>query len=309
MRSKLAGAAAVIAAAAGVAFADDPKFEYGKKEEIKDASGVEWHATAEAGALFTTGNSENTNVTGGVKASRKQGDDKVSLEASAAYAKSTVYAFNDLNGNGMVDNSSELTTSDQLTAETLFGKLRYDRFLTDTDSLYVAAVGSRDVPAGKLAVYGGQTGYSRQLYKSATAETVGEIGYDYSHVHLVKGDALDIHSARAFVGHHGTLTAGTVLDASIEVLTNLNHLTLPTGQDGSAFMDTRVNAKVAISAKIGANLAIQTSFEARYDNRPAPLAIKNVMFAPGYTPAAQPLDTILKAQLIYTFAGAEEKKK
>lgn len=310
MRSKLVGAAAVIAAATGVAYADDPKFEYGKNEAVKDPSGVEWRATAEAGALFTTGNSENTNVTGGIKASRKEGNNKFSLEASAAYAKSTVYAFNDLNGNGLVDNSSELTTSDQLTAETLFGKLRYDRFITDTDSLYVAAVASRDVPAGKLAVYGGQAGYSRELYKSDNAVTTGEIGYDYSHVHLVTGSPLDIHSARLFMGHHATMTVGTVLDASVEVLTNLNHLTLPTGQDGSAFMDTRVNAKLAISAKIGTNLAVQTSFEAHYDNRPAPLAIKNVMFAPGFTPAAQPLDTILKAQLIYTFAGtAEEKKK
>ena len=57
-------------------------------------------------------------------------------------------------------------------------------------------------------------------------------------------------------------------------------------------MDTRVNLKVAISAKIGTNLAVQTSFEARYDNRPAPLAIKNVMFAPGYVPAAQPLESL-----------------
>jgi len=310
MLTKLAGAAALIAAATGVAVADDPKFEYGKKEAVKDPSGVEWKATAEAGAVFTTGNSENTNVTGGIKASRKEGDNKVSLEASAAYAKSTVYTINDLNGNGVVDNDSELTTSEQITAETLYGKLRYDRFITETDSLYAAAVGARDVPAGKLAVYGGQAGYSRQLYKSPSAETVGEIGYDYSHVHLVKGDPLDIHSVRAFVGHHATLTVGTVIDLSAEVLSNLNHLTLPTGQDGSAFMDTRVNLKAAISAKISPNLAVQTSFEARYDNRPAPLAIKNVMFAPGYTPAAQPLDTILKAQLIYTFAGtAEEKKK
>src|SRR5439155_11370423 len=128
-----------------------------------------------------------------------------------------------------------------------------------------------------------------------------------SRVHLSTGSPLSIHSARAFLGHHATMTEGAVLDGTFEVLTNLNHLTLPTGQDGSAFMDTRVNLKLAISAKIGVNLAFQTSFEARYDNRPGPLAIKGL--AMGFVPAAQPVDTIMKAQLIYTFAGTEEKKK
>jgi hypothetical protein len=308
MRNNLPFAAALVAAASGVAVADDdPKFVYGKKDELKEVKEVEWHATAEAGAVFTTGNSETTTATGGIKASRKDGADKLSLEASAAYAKSSVFVIDDKNGNRIIDDPTEIKTAELVTAETLASKLRYDRFLTDANSVFVAALASRDVPAGKVAVFGGQVGYSRQLYKSKVAETVGEFGYDFSRVHLVTGSPISIHSVRAFVGHHATLTAGTVLDASVEVLTNLNHLTLPTGQDGSAFMDTRVNLKLAISAKLGTNLAFQTSFEARYDNRPGPLAIKPL--AMGFVPAAEPLDTILKAQLIYTFAGTEEKKK
>ncbi|MGE5187233.1 MAG: DUF481 domain-containing protein, partial [Acidobacteriota bacterium] len=271
--------------------------------------GVEWHATAEAGAVFTTGNSETTTATGGIRASRKEGDNKLSLEGTAAYAKSSVFVLQDLNGNGTIDDASEIKTAELITAETLYGKLRYDRFLTDANSLYVAALGSRDVPAGKLAVYGGQLGYSRQLYKSDQSLTLAEIGYDFSHEHLAAGSPVSIHSARAFLGHHAVMTEGTVLDASGEVLTNLNHLTLPTHQDGSALEDTRVNIRVAISAKIGRNLAVQTSFEAHYDHRPGPLAIKPL--AMDFVPAAEPLDTIMKAQLIYTFAGSEaaEKKK
>jgi hypothetical protein len=298
----------VFAVAAGSAHADDPKFVYGKKDEVKDVKDVEWRATAEGGVVFTTGNSETTSATGAFKVSRKEGDNKFALEASGAYAKSALRSGLDMDGNGTIDNSGEIITVESVTAETLASKARYDRFLTDTNSLFIAALAARDVPAGKLSVVGGQLGYSRQLYKTPAAETLAEIGYDFSREHLVGGSpALQIHSVRGFVGHHATMTIGTVLDASVEVLSNLNSLNLPTHEDGGTFQDTRVNMKLAISAKIGRNLAFQTSFETHYDHRPAPLAIKNL--APGFTPAAEPVDTIMKAQLIYTFVGAVEEKK
>jgi hypothetical protein len=300
--------AAVVATASGRAAADDPKFQYEKKaDELKDVKGPEWFAAAEAGAIFTSGNSHTTSMAGGVKAVRKDGDNKLALEASGAYVKTGVRVLNDLNGNGMIDNSSEIINSETVTAETLSSKLRYDRFLTDLNSVYIAALANRDVPAGKLSVFGGQVGYSRQLYKSKEVESVAEVGYDLSREHLATGSTVAIHSARAFLGHHAVLAPGTMFDGSVEVLTNLNHLTLPTHQDGSAFEDTRVNVKLAVSAKLGDNLAIQTSVEAHYDHRPGPLAIK--MLAPGFVPAAEPLDTIMKASLIYTFAGHEPAKK
>lgn len=286
--------------AAGPAAAQ--KFEYGKFDEVKDVKDVEWKATAEAGLVFTTGNSESTTMTGGIKASRKTGANKLSIEGSAAYQKSALWVLNDRNGNDMIDDESELQSVSTTTAETISGKLRYDRFLTELNSLFIAALASRDVPAGKEAVLGGQLGYSRSLYKSETALTLAEIGYDYSHEDLVAStDGLSIHSARAFVGHKATMTPGADLDASVELLTNLNKLDLPTGKDGGIFKDTRVNVKVALSAKIGANLSAQTSIEAKYDNRPSPLGVKNL--AMGFVPEASSLDTIMKASLIYTFAG------
>src|SRR5262249_22718832 len=146
------------------AFADDPKFVYGDVKDVKDVKKVEWSASAEAGLVLTTGNSETTTATGGIKAARKSGDNKLSLEASAAYAKSGLWVIKDKNGNGMIDDSSEITTVETVTAETLAGKLRYDRFLTDFNSLYAALLAARDVPAGKESVFGGQLGYSRRLY-------------------------------------------------------------------------------------------------------------------------------------------------
>jgi hypothetical protein len=290
------------------ATAGDPKFEYGKHADVKDVKDVEWKATAEAGLIFTTGSSESTTASAGIKASRKTGANKLELEGSGAYAKAGLRVLLDRNGNGMIDDESEIIDAETVTAETLAGKLRYDRFLTELNSLFVAALASRDTPAGKEFVFGGQVGYSRSLYKSKTALTLVEVGYDFSREDLIApGPVLSIHSVRAFLGHKATMTAGADLDASAELLSNMNTLTLPTGADGGPFQDTRLNLKLAVSAKIGSNLAFQSSIEAKYDHRPGPLAIKNL--AMGFVPEASSLDTIMKASFIYTFVGATPPKK
>ena len=310
-RVSLIASVALVAALGGAAFADDPKFAFAKPEDVKpavkDPNAVEWTAAAEAGLIFTTGNSETTTATGGLKASRKGGDNKLSIEASGAFAKSSIRTLDDKNGNGTIDNQGEIVSVDSVTAEMLAGKLRYDRFLTDFNSLFVAALGARDLPAGKKAVFGGQLGYSRRLFKSKMTEAVGEFGYDFSRQELVTGGGNSIHSARAFIGVKSTMTEGADMDASLEVLTNLNRETLKTTDDngsvidGGPFKDTRVNAHLGVAAKIGKNLAVSSTIDLHYDNRPAPLTIKGGMLAMGFVPQASKMDTIMKASLIYTF--------
>ena len=108
------------------------------------------------------------------------------------------------------------------------------------------------------------------------------------------------------------MTEGADLDASMELLTNLNSEKLTTRTnmgrgdfyDGGPFQDTRFNVKVAISAKIGANLAFQSSIEVKYDRRPNPLPVKGL--AMDFAPPADTLDTIMKASFIYTFVGAKK---
>lgn len=277
----------------------NPKFEFGKSEEVEKVKEVEWTAAAEAGIVFTTGNSETTTATAGLKASRKTGQNKLAFEGSLTYARSALRVLDDQNGNGTIDNEDEIVSESTTTAETLAGKVRYDRFLTKHNSLFIAALGSRDKPAGKDAVVGGQVGYSRQLYKTEKHEVVGEIGYDFSYEDLVVGDSVSIHSARGFAGYKGELATGTTVDASVEALTNIAEVDLPNNKDGGFGQDTRINGKLAISAKIGKNLAVQTAVEAKYDHRPGPLAIKNI--TPDVVIEATELDTIMKASLIYSF--------
>lgn len=284
----------------------DPKFVYAKPGDRSKVKGVMWEATAEAGLVLTTGNSETTTATGGFHVARETDKNKVALDASGAYAKSGVLVLLDMNGDGVINDPSEIVTAESVTTEMLQGRLRYDRFLTGFNSVYVAALASRDTPAGKKLAAGGQIGYSRRLYKSKTAEAVAELGYDWSHEELVTDDAANaIHSARAFIGDTATVAEGTALTMSLEVLTNLNTEHLPTKQSGRPLEDTRVNLHLAVSAKIGRNLAVETSMDAKYDHRPGPLPVKAL--APDFVPAAAPLDAIFKLQLIYTFAGPPPK--
>ena len=280
------------------AFAGDPKFEFGKVDEVEKVKEVEYNASAEAGVVFTTGNSETTTASVGFKAARKKNDNKLAVEGSMTYAKAGIRTLNDTNGNGTIDDATEITTVKQVTAESYAGKVRYDRFLTKHNSLFLAGLISRDVPAGKELVLGAQAGYSRQLYKSEKAEAVGEIGVDYSNENLTLGDSVKIFSLRGFVGYKAEMTEGTTFETSLELLSNLNDEDLPTGADGSIGKDTRVNFKASVSSKVSKNLSFQTSIEAKYDHRPGPLALKNL--AMGFVPEASAFDTIMKASLIYT---------
>ena len=293
------------------AFAEgDPKFEYGKADDVKEVTDVEWDAVAEGGVVFTTGNSKTTTVAAGFKASRKTGQNKLALEGGLTYARSTIRTIA-----AGVDPTMPITRDDILststtTAETLYTKGRYDRFLTKHNSLFIAVLASRDIPAGKEAVIGGQLGYSRQLFKSDISEAVAEIGYDYSHEDLVTGPAISIHSARGFVGYKAKLAEGTTFDAALEGLTNLNKEDLVT-RDAKLGQDTRINVRAAVSAKIGRNLAIQTSFEGKYDNRPAPLVFggKSVtLIGESGALEASSFDTIMKVSLIYAFIQKPVKK-
>lgn len=292
--------ALLLFAAPTTALADEPKFAFGKAEDAKtsEKKEVEWAGTAEIGAVFTTGNSETTTLTAGGKVSRKAGNDRVSLEASGAYARSGIRTIDDQNGNGTIDSLDEVTTEQTVSTEMVSGKARYDRFLTEHNSIFVALLASRDLPAGKELVIGGQLGYMRQLYKTEKSEVTGEFGYDFAREDLTAGDPLAIHSLRAFIGAKSAPSEGVEVDGSVEALSNLNELDLPTGKDGGAFKDTRVNFHVGVTAKLGKRLAVQTSIDAKYDNRPGPMQVK--MLAADFVPEATKLDMIMKASLIYT---------
>ena len=286
--------------ASAPAFADDPAYTYGKKEDVKDVKAVTWAGSVQAGLVSTTGNSQTVTATAGATATRKDADNKLDGTVNFTYARATTRIVNDANGNMLID-PGEVTSQTATSANNINGKLRYDRYLTDLNSLYVAALALIDHPAGKAFQGGGQIGYSRSLYKTETAEATAEVGYDLSYLKVLNDGSTTIHSARAFVGYKGKAAHDSVIETSLEALFNLNSIAI-SGRTASAFGDTRLNGLVSLTTNLTKKISFQASFALRFDNFPAPIAkIGNLTFAPGNELIADKVDTITKATLILTF--------
>lgn len=281
-----------------------PKFEYGKADDVKDVKGTEWDATAEAGVVLTSGNSRVTTITGSFKATRKQAKNKLSAEAAGAFARTANLVANDIDGD-MLLQSDEVRREDKDSAKNYAAKLRYDRFLTEKNSLFVAALMGADPLAGKEITGGGQLGYSRLLYLSDKHELAGEFGYDFSYEQFATDDptatqSISVHSARAFTGYKGKLSETTTVEGSVEILANVAGQTI-NGREIGVLEDFRTNLASSIAAKLSRSVAMSFSFGAKFDNVPAPLAISGFMLDPDDPPEASKMDTVLKASLIVTF--------
>ncbi len=309
----------VATAVAGTARAQsNPSFTFAKPEDVKVEANkppaVEWKAQVKGGVMVTSGNSETTNGSFGVLASRKQGNNKLALEGDAAYGRSNVVQANvDPN---MPMQIVSVSRKDIDTTNNWLAKGRYDRFFTPNNSGYASGQAAADKIAGKSFFGGGQIGYSRQLYKSAMHLAVAEIGYDFSYERYVQtpGKTLDpvsIHSARLFAGETLKLTPETGFNASVEAFLNLNKensaLNVSTGQVGvDSFHDTRITGKLGVTTTLFKRLSIGFGFTVKYDQNPAPLPIPPLsngatMYAAGFQPFAEKVDTLTELNLIYTF--------
>jgi hypothetical protein len=280
----------------------DPAFKYGTSEERAEAEkveAVEWKAAALAGLLMTTGNSRVTTFSAGGNASRKEKGNKFTLEGGAAYARSSIFLAVDGNMNGVID-PNEVARPSQTTTRAWYSKGRYDRFLTDNNSLYVVGGVAGDRPAGKDLVGNGQLGYSRQVFQNAVHLLVAEVGYDYTYENLVAGESNSIHSLRSFAGYAGKLSDDTGVDGSVEALFNVNEYDTPAGEI-DRFQDNRVTSRMSITTKMFGDLSFRFAFEARYDNAPSPRPPFAIPYAAGFAPLAESLDTKTEASLIYNF--------
>jgi hypothetical protein len=292
----------------GLALAQgDPSFKYAKPEDVKpEKSDVEWKATGKASLVISGGNSRATALSGSVAASRKGGSNKIALEAGGAYVSASVLTATDGNANGTIE-KGEIGRETKTTTNQWNAKIRYDRFLSENNSLYLAGLIGGDEPAGKKLLGGAQLGYSRQLISTERHMLLLEAGYDFSYEAYVEegNDAVSIHSARVFTGYNLKLSATTSAFTNIEFLFNLNKETAPK-EDGStdvgSFEDFRTYWKTGLTTTLWKNLSFGFDFLLKFDNVPAPLGkIGALPFAAGYVPVAEKLDVVGQVSLLINF--------
>ena len=292
----LALAAAILLPAMGLA--DDPKFAYGKKDDLTKFP--PWAVSVTLGFGMTTGNAQALNFSGaGSVAHRFDANDLLTFDASAAIQRSTLQTANDTNNDGVIT-PDEVRSITQSVSEAWGTRLRYDHFF-DLNAVYTFVFAGGDIPAGKKFVGGAQIGYSRALYKTATSELVGEVGLDYTYQRYVVGtpDSINIAAIRAFLGYLGNPSPDLSYVASVEYLGNLNAEETPTGRVG-AFGDNRAIGKLGVTWKIFGDGSLGFRFRALYDSAPAPKPPPGgFTWAPGYQPLANPWDTFTELLLVY----------
>lgn len=311
----------LVLAASGTARAQsNPTFTFAKAEDVKvepnKPPAVEWKAQVKGGLMLTSGNSQSTNASFGAIASRKEGNNKLALEAGAAYGHSNVTTPHYVDPTVAMPVIDRIDRTEITTTNNWLFKGRYDRFFTPNNSAYASGQAAADKIAGKSFYGGGQIGYSRQLYKSPMHLAVAELGYDFSYERYIQPpmktiDPVTIHSARVFVGESLKLTPETGFNASVEALFNLNKedkaLNVSTGTPGvDPFHDTRVVGKLGATTTLLKRLSIGFGFTVKYDQNPAPLPIPSgaasgASFMPGFQPFAEKVDTLTELNLIYTF--------
>jgi hypothetical protein len=281
---------------ASVASAADPKFEFGKEEEVK---APEWKVSAQLGLLFTTGNSRSLTFSGGANASYKHVKNRFSAELTGALVRNEIRIGIDRNMDGDID-PGEIDRETAEAARNLLAKLRYDRFFGERSSVYATARGGFDEPAGKEFFAAGQVGYSRLLYKTEAHELAVEGGYDLGYEDYLADSAgsLTIHSLRLFAGYTGKLSADTGLNASVEGYANLNEETVPQGK-ASPFEDLRGIAKTEVTTKLGQRVSLRVALKALFDNVPAPLPpFGMIPYQMGFVPLADKVDFVTELALI-----------
>lgn len=294
---KLAAAAAACLAVTA-ARAEEPKFAYGKRDEV--AKAPPWVASVTFGLGAATGNSQTLNLSGAASVAHNfDAQNRLTLDASGAFGRSTLTTAADTSGDGSIS-PDEVYSITQTVTQAWAAKLRYDRFF-GLNALYAFGYVAGDQPAGKPFLGGVQVGYARALLKTATSELVAEGGIDYTYQRFVVGppDAVNIAALRAYLGYVGTPLDVLSYSASVEWLGNLTRESRPSQEIGS-FGDNRVTGKLALTWKIFGNGSMGFNFRALYNSAPAPKPPPpGFSWAPGYFPLAKEWDTFTELVLVY----------
>ncbi len=234
-------------------FAAEPEFAETDKS-LEEAEAVQLKLSAEAGASWTTGNTDFYTGQGTLMGSARWSANKVSAQAGALYGK----GYADLDADGVLgeDERKERLES----ARRFFADARYDRFLNDKNSLYVLGGALQDRFAGYDRRTHEQLGYSRVLVASATTHAVAELGVDFAQEDYVAGvdpSAANILAGRVMLGMSQAFNERVGVAEQVEVYENVLDLA-----------DLRVLNTASLNVGLSQKLSLKLSHQLLFDNVP-----------------------------------------
>lgn len=215
----------------------------------------ETHLTGELGGTFATGNSNFYAVNGSLTGSHQVKHDKVSLTAGLNLGAAR--AVLDANADGVPEGFSDAYTEN---ARRLWADARYDRFLSDKDSLYVLAGAFHDKFAGYDIRAHEQIGYSRLLVKTESTELKAELGADWAQEDYFERpdpNYQNVIAARVLAGLTHAFNKSVSFSDTVEVYENIVQVD-----------DVRLLNNAALTSALSGKLSIKFTHSLIFDNVP-----------------------------------------
>ncbi len=203
-----------------------------------------------AGGVLNTGNTRSLSTNAGSRFMFTRAMNQLSGDVQFAYGRASVQDEETPN-----DFEGWVTNTENLNAQ-----LRYDRFFTIHDAIFLGSRLRLDRFAGLSLRLQGQTGYLRNLVRQEALRVWVETGYDlsYDNVHRDSNDAY-IHSARGFFGYDHQLNEHVGMVVGLEGLYDVqNH------------QNVRAQMIVEIASKVSDTFSLNLTFTGRFDNVPVP---------------------------------------
>lgn len=132
--------------------------------------------SAEVGGAFVSGNAVYYAVNGSLAFAHKWRKNKLDLGAGANYSTGKA----DADGDGTLSDAERAVDNIELSRK-FFADLRYDRYLTQKDALYLWAGALHDPFAGYEVRVHEQLGYARKLVETEQTKLGAELGFDWAH--------------------------------------------------------------------------------------------------------------------------------
>ena len=210
---------------------------------------------ADLGATWTSGNTETLAVTAAGHAAHTWDDNKLGLEVLVNYGRSIV----DTNADTFLD-QTERDVGFVDSAGHYAADLRYDRFLSDTNSIYALAGALSDRFAGYQSRIHGQVGFAHYFVRNDRTEFSGELGFDVANEDYVVGVSPNsdlIYAVREMLGVKHKFNDDVAIEEKIEAYENVEDIS-----------DTRVLNGIALTSNVSGKVAIKLSHTLAFDNVP-----------------------------------------
>lgn len=211
--------------------------------------------TAELGGALATGNTNYYAVNGALNGSHHAGKNRVTLLAGVNLGAAR--AIIDVDEDGVPEGIADEFTEN---ARRMYADARYDRFLSDKDSVYVLAGAFHDRFAGFDLRAHEQIGYSRFLVRNAETEIRVELGADWAqedYVSDVEPAYQNIVAARILFGLSQKFGDQVTLTDQLEVYENVLD-----------FEDVRILNAATLTSALSGKLSIKLTHALIFDNVP-----------------------------------------